>query len=70
VRRNPGISAERLRDLVWDFDPAGGPECRHTVYAHIHGLNLRLAPHGIAVRAPKGGTGGYRLVAIGGGGAS
>jgi len=63
VTRNPGISAERLRDLVWDFDPAGGAACRHAIYVHINQLNRKLRPYGIAVRAPRGGAGGYRLIA-------
>jgi hypothetical protein len=50
VSRRPGISAERLRELVWADDPAGGPECRHTLFVHIHQLNRLLAPFGIEVR--------------------
>jgi len=63
VRARPGISAERLRDLVWQDDASGGPLCHHTLYVHINQLNKLIARYGIAVRAPRGGTGGYRLVA-------
>lgn len=62
VQRRPAITAEELRDLVWQDDPTGGPECRHALYVHINQLNLRLAPFGIAVRAPRGGSDGYRIV--------
>jgi len=64
VQRHPGINAERLRDLVWQDDPGGGPECRHTLYVHVNQLNRRLAPAGIAVRAARGGSAGYRIVSV------
>jgi len=61
VRQRPGVDAERLRTLVWQDDPNGGPECRHTLYVHINQLNCRLAVLGIAVR---GGSAGYRIVPL------
>jgi hypothetical protein len=61
VRHRPGIAAEDLRAIVWAHDPNGGPECRHTIYAHIAQLNKLLAAYGIAVRAPKGAGAGYRI---------
>jgi hypothetical protein len=61
VQKRPGIDAEALRAVVWADDPAGGPEDRKVLHVHVHQLNRRLAPLGIAVR---GGTGGYRLIAI------
>jgi hypothetical protein len=64
VQRCPGISAEGLRNSVWSDDPNGGPECRHGIHVHIHQLNRRLEPFGIAVRAPRGGSGGYQLQRI------
>jgi len=54
VKQRPGLTAERLRSLVWD-DPSGGPECRHTIFVHISHLNNRLAPLGIVVRSEGGG---------------
>jgi hypothetical protein len=62
VSRHPGISAERLRELVWIDDPAGGPEDRKVLHVHVHQLNRRLAPFGIAVRGSL--TAGYRLVVL------
>ena len=54
VRRRPGmISAEQLRQLVWD-GPDGGPESRQTIFVHISALNGRLAPLGIVVRSEGG----------------
>jgi len=32
VKRRPGITAEGLRNFVWQNDPNGGPECRHTIF--------------------------------------
>ena len=55
VKRCPGISAEQLRCLVWQDDPNGGPECRHTIFVHVSHLNNRLAPLGIVVRSEGGG---------------
>ena len=59
VQHFPGISAERLRELVWINDPNGGPESRKAIHVHIHHLNKRLAPFGLAVRGSV--SGGYRL---------
>jgi hypothetical protein len=53
VRQRPGLTAERLRSLVWD-DPSGGPECRHTIFVHISQLNRRLGPLHIVVRSEGG----------------
>ena len=64
VQQSPGINAEQLRDLVWQDDPNGGPECRHALYAHVNQLNRRLAPFGVAVRASPGGSAGYRIVSV------
>src|SRR5262245_304310 len=61
VRARPGITAESLRCAVWADDPGGGPECRHALYVHINQMNRQLKPLGIAVRAPRGGTSGYRI---------
>ena len=57
VRKRPGVSAERLRGLVWQ-GPDGGPESRNAIFVHIAGLNARLAPLGVTVRS----RGGYRIV--------
>jgi hypothetical protein len=64
VQRHPGINAERLRDLVWQDDPGGGPECRHALYVHVNQLNRQLASAGIAVRAARSGSAGYRIVSV------
>src|SRR5262249_53025405 len=40
VKRCPGISAEQLRCLVWQDDPNGGPECRHTIFVQARIGNL------------------------------
>jgi hypothetical protein len=64
VRARPGISAEALRCAVWADDPGGGPECRHTIYAHIYQLNKQIAPLGVAVRSAKGGTSGYQILKL------
>jgi hypothetical protein len=61
VRHRPEISAEQLRMIVWD-DPSGGPECRHTLFVHIHQLNAVLAAHGLEVRGSR--SGGYRVQEI------
>ena len=61
IRKHPGISAEQLRDAVWWDRPDGGPESRHALYVHVAQLNARLKPFGIVVRAPRGGTEGYRI---------
>jgi hypothetical protein len=58
VRSHPDITAAELRDLVWAHDPAGGPECRHTIFVHVAQLNDLLRPHGICVRSEGGG---YRI---------
>jgi hypothetical protein len=58
VRKRPGLSAERLRSLVWD-DPSGGPESRNAIFVHVSGLNKRLAPLGVTVRSQGGG---YQIV--------
>jgi hypothetical protein len=49
VSQRPGISAERLRELVWT-GPDGGPENRKCLHVHISQLNGRLAPFGITIR--------------------
>jgi hypothetical protein len=64
VKAHPGILAENLRDIVWADDPSGGPESRHAIYAHVFILNKRLAAHGLAVRAERGGPAGYRIVCV------
>jgi hypothetical protein len=61
VQRHPGITAEHLREIVWQADPNGGPEDRKVLHVHIHQLNQRLAPYGVMVRAPKGAGAGYRV---------
>jgi hypothetical protein len=61
VQRHPGISAERLRGIVWQADPNGGPEDRKVLHVHVSQLNSRLAPFGVMVRAPKGAGAGYRV---------
>ena len=60
VRKCPGISAERLRGLVWADDPNGGPEDRKVLHVHVSQLNALLRPHGLQVRGHQ--TLGYRLV--------
>ena len=59
VQRFPGIAAERLRELVWQHDPAGGPESRKAIHVHVHQLNHLLKPHGVEVRGSV--SEGYRL---------
>ena len=49
VCRHPGIAAERLRELVWIDDPAGGPEDPKVLYVHVSQLNQQLAPYGIEI---------------------
>jgi hypothetical protein len=61
VRSHPDISAEELRGLVWERDPGGGPECRHTIFVHVAQLNDLLRPHGIMVRSQGGG---YRIRSV------
>jgi hypothetical protein len=58
IHHHPGISAERLRDLIWCADPNGGPD-RKTIHVHIHQLNQTLAPFGIEVRGHV--SNGYRV---------
>jgi hypothetical protein len=54
VRRRPGLlSAEQLREIVWD-GPDGGPESRNTLFVHLAGLNQRLAALHIVVRSEGG----------------
>jgi hypothetical protein len=63
VNQRPGISAERLCELVWADDPSGGPESgRKAIHVHVNQLNRRLASFGIAVRGSL--TAGYRLVVL------
>jgi hypothetical protein len=62
VSRHHGISAERLRELVWIDDPAGGPENRKCLHVHVHQLNKMLAPLGLVVRGS--GSGGYQMRAL------
>ena len=64
VSRRPGIDAENLRALVWADDPGGGPEDRKVLHVHVHQLNQRLTPLGIAVRGHP--SNGYRVVSLGG----
>ena len=59
VRKHPGVSAEQLRGLVWQHDPNGGPECRHTIFVHVSLLNKRLAPLGVTIRSQGGG---YQII--------
>src|SRR3954467_4792875 len=59
VNRHHGISAERLRELVWSDDPAGGPEDRKVLHVHVWQLNRLLAPHGVEVRGSV--SSGYRV---------
>lgn len=61
VHHRPGIGAEELRGIVWADDPNGGPEDRKVLHVHICQLNKLIAPLGIAVRARKGGSTGYRI---------
>ena len=60
VQKFPGIDGNRLRELVWAHDPAGGPEDRKVVYVHVNQLNKLLAPFGVMVRGSV--SGGYRLL--------
>jgi DNA-binding SARP family transcriptional activator len=62
VNRHHGISAERLRELVWIDDPSGGPEDRKTIHIHVHQLNRLLRPYGIEVRGSV--SGGYRVQSV------
>jgi hypothetical protein len=57
VRKRPGVSAERLRSLVWGA--SGGPESRSAIFVHVSGLNKRLAPLGVMIRSQGGG---YQIV--------
>ena len=57
VAKSPGISAERLREIVWADDPNGGPEDRKCLHVHVHQLNKLLLPFGLMVRAPFGFSG-------------
>ena len=59
VRQRPGIDAETLRTLVWEDDPAGGPEDRKGLHVHVHQLNDLLRVHRIQVRGSR--SGGYRV---------
>ena len=59
VSRRPGIAAERLRELVWSNDPAGGPEDRKVLHVHVCQLNQLLAPYRIEVRGSV--SRGYRV---------
>jgi hypothetical protein len=61
VAKSPGISAERLREIVWADDPNGGPEDRKCLHVHVHQLNKLLLPFGLMVRAPFGAGAGYRI---------
>jgi DNA-binding response OmpR family regulator len=58
IHRHPGISAERLRDLIWNDDPNGGPD-RKVIHVHIAQLNKLLLPFGIEVRGHV--SNGYRV---------
>jgi hypothetical protein len=54
VKRRPGLlSAEQLREIVWD-GPDGGPESRNTLFVHLAGLNQRLTALHIVVRSEAG----------------
>jgi len=59
VRQRPGIDAETLRTLVWEDDPAGGPEDRKVLHVHVHQLNDLLRVHRIQVRGSR--SRGYRV---------
>ena len=59
VRQRPGIDAETLRTLVWENDPAGGPEDRKVLHVHVHQLNDLLRVHRIQVRGSR--SSGYRV---------
>jgi DNA-binding response OmpR family regulator len=59
VQRNPGVSAEVLRGLVWADDPNGGPEDRKVLHVHINQANRVLAAHGLRIRGSR--SFGYRL---------
>jgi hypothetical protein len=66
VKRHPGITPARLRDIVWADDPDGGPlDISTCLSVQIINLNARLKPHGIEVRSAtkKPGTT-YRIVAL------
>jgi hypothetical protein len=60
VRKNPGISAERLRLLVWHDDPNGGPESRQNVHVQINQLNRLLVREGLRIQGHV--TNGYKLI--------
>ena len=59
VSRHHGISAERLRELVWIDDPSGGPEDPKVLHVHVCQLNRLLVPYGVEIRGSV--SGGYRV---------
>jgi hypothetical protein len=61
VSRNPGIAAERLRELVWT-GPDGGPENPKVLHVHVSQLNRLLAPHGIKISGSV--SHGYRVLEV------
>lgn len=49
VKQQP-LTADRLRRIVWQDDPEGGPLYQGTIYAHIYAMNKRLREYGVKIK--------------------
>lgn len=64
ARRTDGISCKELMDIVYDWDPNGGPENSKVIAVHIWLINKTLRALGLRIGSTRGRGAVYRLVKL------